>query len=56
MEEFKKVTFELITDDPCCIILKVKCKEPLDGEDLENSLKELLKALRSSTKAEEENH
>jgi len=55
-KDTKTVTFDMNTDNPRCVVLKIKCEFDLDGTDLEDALKELLKVLKNARARELAGH
>jgi 5S rRNA maturation endonuclease (ribonuclease M5) len=49
-KDTKTVTFKMNTDNPRRVVLEILCDFDLDGSDLEDALKELLRVIQASSK------
>lgn len=55
-DELKTITFDLNTDNPRCVVLKIECEFDLNGSDIYDALKELTRIIKNAHKHNTSGH
>lgn len=55
-DDLKTITFDLNTDNPKCVVLKIECEFDLDGSDIYDALKELTRIIKNAHNQDESGH